>query len=344
MNDVSRLVSQARSHLTQGLAALQAPGIPREVAENAVPVAHAMGLLHLLYPSGVANTETLPMVLSTLQRALHQLQWSTRSHPALDQAVDHVAAALGSVFTLSATPPSAPAPLVASAAAPPRPAAPQAAAAPPIAAARAPQAAPASAAKQAPAVFNEGPRGPASAPASAAPATLPQPGQATRPASATAPVNATAAAPAKAKSAGPPPTPRGPDPLSPLRKEADLIGSAATDAAGLLRVDAALAANSATNFYRGFDGNDVIAHGGLFVATYNIPELNERVAVRLSMPGGHEFLAQGTVRWRRLAAPGGSHAPEAPPGFGLRFVDVPAAARELITRYVNNREPLFHDD
>lgn len=121
------------------------------------------------------------------------------------------------------------------------------------------------------------------------------------------------------------------------------LGSASTDAVGLLRVDAALGANSPSNFYRGFDGDDVIEHGGLFVATYNVPELDQRLAVRVAFPDGREFLAQGVVKWRRLAAPGGSHAPDAPPGFGLRFEQVPPNARTLVEHYVQNREPLFHD-
>lgn len=121
------------------------------------------------------------------------------------------------------------------------------------------------------------------------------------------------------------------------------LGSASTDSVGLVRVDVALAANSASNFYRGFGGDDVFEHGGIFVATYNLPEVGASLVLRVVMPGGHEFQAQGVVRWRRLAPAGGSHAPEVPPGFGLAFEDVPKGARELVDRYVKNREPLFHD-
>jgi Tfp pilus assembly protein PilZ len=109
-------------------------------------------------------------------------------------------------------------------------------------------------------------------------------------------------------------------------------------------MDASLGANSPSNFYRGFDGDDVLEHGGLFVATYNLPALAQRVAVRVAFPDGREFIAQGVVKWRRLAPPGGSHSPEAPPGFGLQFEQAPPNARQLVESYVTNREPLFHDN
>src|SRR5678815_5432311 len=75
-------------------------------------------------------------------------------------------------------------------------------------------------------------------------------------------------------------------------------GSAAVPAApaaapaaqgGGTRIDAELGAHSPSNFYKGLSGNDVVEHGGLFVATYNIPRIGQSITVHVSMPGGYEF-------------------------------------------------------
>jgi hypothetical protein len=35
---------------------------------------------------------------------------------------------------------------------------------------------------------------------------------------------------------------------------------------------------------------------------------------------------------------------EVPPGFGARFTEISQEGRQLVYRYVRNREPLFYDD
>ena len=47
------------------------------------------------------------------------------------------------------------------------------------------------------------------------------------------------------------------------------------------------------------------------------------------------------VRWRREPSDAGS---DAPPGFGAQFTEITLEARQLVYRYVRNREPMFHDD
>ena len=42
-----------------------------------------------------------------------------------------------------------------------------------------------------------------------------------------------------------------------------------------------------------------------------------------------------------LTACGGD---DAPPGFGAQFTQITPEARQLVYRYVRNREPIFHDD
>jgi len=110
--------------------------------------------------------------------------------------------------------------------------------------------------------------------------------------------------------------------------------------ADLQVVNADLGAHSATNFYKGLSGNDIIDHGGLFVSTYMIPKLGTHVRLKVALPGGYEFEANGVVRWARELDDGS----DAPPGFGAQFTQITPEARQLVYRYVRNREPLFHDD
>jgi hypothetical protein len=116
--------------------------------------------------------------------------------------------------------------------------------------------------------------------------------------------------------------------------------AAAPAAGGPVRIEAELGAHSTTNFYKGLSGNDVIDSGGIFVATYQIPKIGSQVLVKVSMPGGYEFEALGIVRWTREAT-GGS---DSSPGFGAQFTQISPEGRQLVYRYVRNREPLFHDD
>ena len=116
----------------------------------------------------------------------------------------------------------------------------------------------------------------------------------------------------------------------------------------LRAVEAALGTHSASNFYNGLSGDDVVTSGGLFVATYQVPEVGEKVLLKISMPGGYEFVAKGVVAWTRvprevMTGTESVPAPAAPPGFGAQISEVSDEGRRLIQRYVRNREPLFHD-
>lgn len=109
-------------------------------------------------------------------------------------------------------------------------------------------------------------------------------------------------------------------------------------------VEAALGAHSATNFYKGLTGGDIVSSGGLFVATYQAPEVGEPLLLKVTMPGGYAFEAKGVVAWRRDVQTSSSSAPGETPGFGAQFSEISDEGRGLIQRYVRNREPLFHDD
>jgi uncharacterized protein (TIGR02266 family) len=132
----------------------------------------------------------------------------------------------------------------------------------------------------------------------------------------------------------------------PMQQQAPQARPAANPYAGapiasdLPAIAADLGAHSPTNFFKGLSGNDIIDHGGLFVSTYKIPKIGTPVRLKVSLPGGYEFEANAVVRWAREPSDGN----DAPPGFGAQFTDITPEARQLVYRYVRNREPLFHDD
>jgi hypothetical protein len=61
------------------------------------------------------------------------------------------------------------------------------------------------------------------------------------------------------------------------------------------------------------------------------------------LPGGYEFEAKGVVRWTREDSPAGGEETISP-GFGAQFTEISNEGRQLVYRYVRNREPLLHDD
>ncbi|GAC1351180.1 MAG: hypothetical protein NVSMB1_01720 [Polyangiales bacterium] len=105
-------------------------------------------------------------------------------------------------------------------------------------------------------------------------------------------------------------------------------------------IEAELGAHSSSNFYKTLSGNDIVDHGGNFVSTYASPPIGSAVMIRIHLPGGYHFDCQGRVKWTRDARDN----PDAPPGFGAQFQGISAEQRQLIQRYVRNREPLFYDD
>jgi uncharacterized protein (TIGR02266 family) len=138
---------------------------------------------------------------------------------------------------------------------------------------------------------------------------------------------------------------RAPDPFAqrpPQQQASPSVPVPAPPMQGNMPVIAAdLGAHSPTNFYKGLSGNDIIDHGGLFVSTYMIPKIGTPVRLKVSLPGGYEFEANAVVKWAREQNDGGA---DAPPGFGAQFTGIAPEARQLVYRYVRNREPLFHDD
>jgi outer membrane biosynthesis protein TonB len=312
VSDAVTLARTARESLSRGLSALQGdPNVPPHLLELAAPIAQAMGSLHQIERSGgVQSGPHAQAALANIQTALAQLQAQPIQHPAVGGALEAVAGALGSVHALvRSTAASAPAPQPQPPAQPqPKPQAqPQA------------QAQPQPKPQPQPQMQQPQPRPAPVQPAPVQPAPAPQPRQpSARPQPASAPRQQVAAAQP------------GPQNQRPKAASGDFSP-----------VTAELGAHSPSNFYKGLSGNDIIDHGGLFVSTYRLPKIGQPVRLKVSLPGGYEFEANAVVRWRREASDAGN---DAPPGFGAQFTEITAEARQLVYRYVRNREPLFHDD
>ncbi|WP_437905114.1 hypothetical protein WME95_43405 [Sorangium sp. So ce327] len=315
-----------------------------EIEALAEPIAQAMGIMHRIERSGGQALDGSEIALGHVRDVLNRLQRITAADPVVDVLMEHVASSLSKVNALSraqaagasaqvrapvaaAVPaPVAPAPVAVAAPAPVAPA-PVAVAAPapvaPVAVAAPAPFAPAPAAVAAPAPFAPVPAVAVSAPLQH---TLPSPQQPRR-----APAPATPAHPAASHPAA---DPRGAPPPQAMPQPVDHRTHAAV-------VDVELGALTPSNFYKGLAGNDVIEHGGIFVATYKIPPTGSVVTLRVRLPGNYEFTAQAAVRWTREA--GGSRD-SAEPGFGARITQISAEGRQLVSRFTRNREPLFYDD
>ena len=112
-----------------------------------------------------------------------------------------------------------------------------------------------------------------------------------------------------------------------------------TRESGRFSVDLEVTMSSDHNFYAGFAEN--ISSGGLFVATYVRRRKGDRLEIVFNIPSHPEPIrATGEVRWVREY----SEHSNVPPGFGVRFVDLPDDAALAIDRFLKDREPLFYDD
>jgi hypothetical protein len=324
LSDIATTAKNARESLARGLSALQSdPTVPPHIIDLATPIAQAMSALHQIERSN--GTQLVPFAdtaLGNVRTALSALQTQPQNHPAIAQAMEAVAGSLGLVHAINK--------LVSQQG----PAIQNAPTAPVQAAAFAPTA-PQAVVPAAP-MYGTPPQQGYQAPTPQAygggfPAPNQQPVQPVRDPFAApqqpqrSPMAATTAAPAGVNPF-PPGTPTSGRPPAPP----------AIDNAAVIAAD--LGAHSPTNFYKGLSGNDIIDHGGLFVSTYMIPKIGAPVRLRVSLPGGYEFEANAIVQWAR------EQGGDAPPGFGAKFTHITPEARQLVYRYVRNREPLFHDD
>jgi len=322
MNEIVNAARTAREKLSSALAALQSPEAGNLIDTVAQPVASAMSALHRIETtSGAALSSAGPEALAGVRQALEALQTAEADNPVVDHATATVAGSLGLVFQIAqAAQAPAPAPVA------PAPVAPVAAE--PIAAAPAATRAAVAETVAAEAV--------AVAPAAAVAEATP-PASARPPRSAADPLAQTYGAGEAAVAPRETPRPAEEEELPhPAPPGPTLVPELPP---GVVPVEAPLGAHSPTNFYKGLSGNDVLNDGGIFVATYQIPEIGQSLWIRVSLPGGYEFVAPAEVTWTRETG-----TVDSPPGFGAKFRALSPEARQLVYRYVRNREPLFHDD
>lgn len=98
--------------------------------------------------------------------------------------------------------------------------------------------------------------------------------------------------------------------------------------------------HSESNFFIGFTDN--ISEGGLFLATYDLLPIGEQIELELQLPD-HDgpIRAHAEVRWhRKYIDPVNGEVV----GFGVKFVDLPAAAQAHLRDFIETREPLFHPE
>jgi Tfp pilus assembly protein PilZ len=366
MSEPVQLAKAAREKLAAALNALQTQDdVPSELLEVAEPIAQAMSVLHRIERTHGENLEGRDGALSSVRAALDLLQKIATSHEAVDVVMEKVAGSLSKVHALAryqppvAQPAPQPAPVAQPAPQPvpvaqPQPAPQPIAAAPVVQVAPAPQPIAAAPAVQVAPVAQPAPQpvhapvdvkmtlpmtpGPAPTPAYQ-PAVQPAPQPVVQPAP--MPAHHAVAQPAPPPAAQPAPFPayqgqptyQSPPPAArkvPAERPSQPRSSVPA-------VDVELGIHSASNFYKGLGGNDVVEHGGLFVATYKALQIGTPVALHVHLPGDYEFHASGVVQWTRDAGTG-------EPGFGARLTQISPEGRQLVYRYTRNREPMFYDD
>ena len=327
MSDPVSTAKTAREHLARGLNALQSdPNVPPKLLELAAPIAQSMGALHQIERSqGRELSPHADVALSNVRQALQSLQSAGAQHPAVTQAMEAVAASLGLVHALSKMAQGGGAPQAQPQQRPPQQQMPPQNAFPPPQ-----QMAPQQMAPQ----QQQRPPQQQMPPQQMAPQHMAsqqqqqRPPQQQMPPAQAVPQGGMVSGDPFARPGGQPPTPSMPVPAPPMQGNMPVI-------------NADLGAHSSTNFYKGLSGNDIVDHGGLFVSTYMIPKIGSPVRLKVALPGGYEFEANAVVKWSREQSDEGA---DAPPGFGAQFTQITPEARQLVYRYVRNREPLFHDD
>jgi hypothetical protein len=110
-------------------------------------------------------------------------------------------------------------------------------------------------------------------------------------------------------------------------------------ATSLPRFDVVLDASSKSTFWRSLDGDDVVRHGGVFVATYaKLPPLGAMLQLGLEFPGGIRFECQAQVSWVQEHL-----GDDAPAGFGAKLLNPTNDLCAVIAQFVRHREPLLRE-
>ena len=105
--------------------------------------------------------------------------------------------------------------------------------------------------------------------------------------------------------------------------------------AALPEIEVALAPNSESNFYAGFDDEHP---QGVFVATYQRFEVGTPVYAKVHLPGGYRFRTEAVVEWTREAEAAGQGLPA---GVGLSMCGLDHRMEALVRTFVKLRKPIF---
>lgn len=112
----------------------------------------------------------------------------------------------------------------------------------------------------------------------------------------------------------------------------------ATLSTSLPRFVVPLDASSPSTFWRSMDGDDVLRHGGVFVATYaKLPPLGALLTLALQFPGGVRMECQAQVSWTQ------EHTGDVPPGFGAKLLRPSTDLAGMIHQFIRYREPLLRE-
>jgi len=338
---------QGREALGKALEALQQDeDVPKEVLGIIQNVAKSVGAL---FEAEYASTEPdgkacVKSALGTLSQTLALLQDVKSEHSGVQSATERIADVVTILFPLTNKPSGRPG------AGSQRPASQRPGSTPPLQrspAQRSPASAPPaqrspaqrSPASAPPAQRSPAQRSPASAPPASAPPAQRSPASAPplqrSPASAPpapqplVPSNRPSTRPLSSRPVSGPPAPI---PTSMLPPPAPI------PTGGRQPVEANLGATTQSNFYVGFSGE--IAHGGVFLATYEALPKDTSVSMLVTLPGGFEFECDGYVRFVRDPM---DFMSESEPGMGIQFEGLSDEARDLVLRFIRKRPPIFYD-
>ncbi len=318
---------QARESLGKALEALQQDAdVPEEILGLTQNVAKSIGAL---FEAEYASTEPdgktcVKNALGTLSQTLALLQDVNSDHAAVQSTTESIADVISVLFPLTTKPTLRP-----EGSSEPPESQPPSEGKPPLQ--RSPASAPPvqrSPSQRSPASAPPSQRSPASAPpASERRASVPPP---------------SVAPSARAVASRPPsgrPTSERPVSSQPAKVPTSMLPPPAPiPVSQRQRLEANLGATTQSNFYVGFSGE--IAHGGVFLATYEAFPKDTSVRMLVTLPGGFEFECDGYVRFVRDPM---DFASESEPGMGIQFEGLSEDARDLVMRFIRKRPPIFYD-
>ena len=303
---------QGREALGKALEALQQDeDVPKEVLGIIQNVAKSVGAL---FEAEYASTEPdgkacVKSALGTLSQTLALLQDVKSEHSGVQSATERIADVVTILFPLTNKPSVRPG------AGSQRPASQRPGSTPPL--------------QRSPASAPPAQRSPASAPPASAPPAQRSPASAPPAPQPLVPSNRPSTRPLSSRPVSGPPAPI---PTSLLPPPAPI------PTGGRQPVEANLGATTQSNFYVGFSGE--IAHGGVFLATYEALPKDTSVSMLVTLPGGFEFECDGYVRFVRDPM---DFMSESEPGMGIQFEGLSDEARDLVLRFIRKRPPIFYD-